>query len=173
MYELDALNEHESAEAARDLILHVFEICTQEQMRMLCHILGEGGAAYNLQVVQKVLATRGRLDETKRLGALFTEYTRGFGDPVVRAAFLLGVKKLMASNGQLDAEEAAEILNDFGVAETQDIRDELERMKVTKGTASSWSVLDILGLAATGATIAGLARKVPWARLATLLLLRK
>lgn len=174
MYELELIASHEAAEEARDLLLHVCEVCTQDQIAKLCAILGEGGTAYNLQVIHKLLAAHGRLDESKRIGALFAEYKKGFGDPLVRASFLLGVKKMMKSNGELDAEEASEVLQEFGVAETQDIRDELQRMAIKKPDGGlSWSITDIIGTALTSATIASLARKVPWARIAKMILLRK
>lgn len=173
MYELELLDGAEAAEETRDLLLHVAEVLTQDQLSKLCHVLGEGGPAYNLQVIHRLLAKRGRLDETKRLGALFTEYKKGFADPLVRATFLLGVKEVVKRDGQLSAEEVRDIMNEFEVEDTPDVRDELQRMAKSDGADSSWSILDVFGVALSSATVAQIARKVPWARIARLLLLRR
>lgn len=175
MYELELIDGHEAAEEVRELILHVAEVCTQHQLALLAKVFGEGGAAYNLAVIHRLLHRHGRLDESKRIGALFADYKQGFGDPLVRATFLLGVKRVMRSDGQLNQEEVKDILSDFQVEDTPDLRDALKRMARSEGSggAASWSFLDVFNLTTSSVTVAAIAKKVPWGRLAKLLLLRR
>lgn len=167
---MEAMEADLAAQEAISILLEIAEVLPNDRLAKAIQILSEGGAAYHTRNVFHLLKHHKRAEDKERLAGMFTEadFPEGLRDPRIRAALFLGLSKLVDSKGQIDANEALEILKKFEVQETPDLRDNLAAYAKKSPTgATHWDIGDFSTVILAATSLAQLARRVPWGRLAS------